>query len=101
MRLVSVWLHVLGIVAWIGGLAYQAHVLGPAARRGGAGVFAQAPPRGRPIAWTAGAGVALTGLYNVTRLRPPQRGRESRGRPPPAGGVVPGPSGPARPRPLG
>src|SRR5438128_790547 len=36
MRLVSVWLHVLGIVAWIGGLAYQAHVLGSAARRGGA-----------------------------------------------------------------
>jgi len=77
MRLVSVWLHVLGIVAWIGGLAYQAHVLGPAARRGGAGVFAEAARRGRPIAWTAVAVVALTGFYNVTRLGPLERVIES------------------------
>ncbi len=77
MRLVSVWLHVLGIVAWIGGLAYQAHVLGPAARRGGAGVFAEAARRGRPIAWTAVAVVALTGFYNVTRLGPLERVMES------------------------
>src|SRR2546430_4839518 len=77
MRLVSVWLHVLGIVAWIGGLAYQAPVLGPAARRGGAGVFAEAARRGRPIAWTAVAVVALTGFYNVTRLGPLERVMES------------------------
>src|SRR6266702_4753637 len=77
MRLVSVWLHVLGIVAWIGGLAYQAHVLGPVARRGGAGVFAEAARRGRPIAWTAVAVVALTGFYNVTRLGPLERVMES------------------------
>ena len=73
MRLVSVWLHLLGVVAWVGGLVYQAHVLGPAARRGGAGVFAEAARRGRPAAWTAIAVVALTGFYNVTRLGPLER----------------------------
>src|SRR5439155_6070198 len=77
VRLISVWFHVLGVVAWIGGLAYQAHVLGPAARRGGAGVFAEAARRGRPIAWTAVAVVALTGFYNVTRLGPLERVLES------------------------
>src|SRR5207302_7508433 len=73
VTLVSVWLHLLGVVAWIGGLAYQAHVLGPAARRGDAGVFAEAARRGRPVAWTAVAVVALTGFYNVTRLGPLER----------------------------
>ena len=73
----SVWLHVLGVVAWVVGLAYQTHVLGPAARRGGAGVFAEAARRGRPTAWTAIAVVALTGFYNVTRLGPLERVMES------------------------
>jgi len=68
VTLVSVWLHLLGVVAWIGGLAYQAHVLGPAARRGDARVFAETARRGRPVAWTAVAVVAMTGFYNVTRL---------------------------------
>ena len=68
VTLVSVWLHLLGVVAWIGGLAYQAHVLGPAARRGDARVFSETARRGRPVAWTAIAVVAMTGFYNVTRL---------------------------------
>src|SRR5438876_1075889 len=54
---------------------YQAHVLGPAARRGAVGVFAEAARGGRPVAWTAIAVVALTGFYNVTRLGPLQQRR--------------------------
>lgn len=77
MALLSVWLHLLGVVAWVGGLAYQSHVLGPAARRGDAGVFAEAARRGRPVAWTAIAVVALTGFYNVTRLGPLERVMET------------------------
>jgi uncharacterized membrane protein len=73
LDLVILWLHVLGAVVWVGGLAYQAHVLLPAARRGQAALFAEAARRGRPIAWTAIALVALTGFYNVTRLGPLER----------------------------
>ena len=72
--IVVLWLHLLGVVVWMGGLMYQAHVLLPAARRGGAGPFAEAARRGRPAAWTA---IALTGFYNVTRLGPLERVMES------------------------
>ncbi|PYM97008.1 MAG: hypothetical protein DME04_00205 [Candidatus Rokuibacteriota bacterium] len=75
--IVVLWLHLLGVVIWMGGLMYQAHVLLPAARRGGAGTFAEAARRGRPVAWTAIALVAATGLYNVTRLGPLERVMES------------------------
>ena len=68
MRLVPVWLHVLGVVIWIGGLAWQAHVLAPMARRGERRVFADAARRARPVTWVAVALVALTGFYNVTQL---------------------------------
>jgi uncharacterized membrane protein len=77
VHLFVLWLHVLGVVVWVGGLMYQAHVLLPAARRGPAGPFADAARRGRPIAWTAIALVALTGFYNVTRLGPLERVMES------------------------
>ena len=70
MTLVPVWLHVLGVVTWIGGLVWQAHVLGPLARQGEVRVFAAAARRARPVTWTAIAVVALTGFYNVTRLGP-------------------------------
>ena len=76
-HLVVLWLHVLGAIVWVGGLMYQAHVLLPAARRGSAGLFADAARRGRPIAWTAIALVVLTGFYNVTRLGPVERVMES------------------------
>ena len=68
MTLVPVWIHVLGVVTWIGGLAWQTHVLLPLARRGEVAVFASAARRARPITWTAISLVALTGFYNVTRL---------------------------------
>lgn len=58
----------LGVVVWVGGLAWQAHVLAPAARGGDARLFAEAARRARPVTWTAVAVVVLTGFYNVTRL---------------------------------
>jgi len=70
LALLVVWLHLLGVVVWVGGLMYQAHVLLPAARQGGAGMFAEVLRRGRPVTWTAIALVTLTGFYNVTRLGP-------------------------------
>jgi uncharacterized membrane protein len=75
--LVVLWLHLLGVVAWIGGLMYQAHVLLPAARRGAAGAFADAARRALPVTWTAVALVVLTGFNNVTRLGPLERVMES------------------------
>jgi len=77
LALLVVWLHLLGVVAWVGGLMYQTHVLLPAARRDGAGVFAEVLRRGRPVTWTAIALVTLTGFYNVTRLGPLERVMES------------------------
>ena len=71
--LVSVWLHLLGVVTWIGGLVYQSHVLVPAARRDGAAPVTQMLRRGRLLTWTAIALVVLTGLYNVTLLGPLER----------------------------
>jgi uncharacterized membrane protein len=84
-----VWLHVLGVAVWIGGLAYQAHVLLPSARlRGSASsvfgarsatpeVLADALRRGRVVTWSAVCLVVLTGLYNVTQLGPLERVMES------------------------
>lgn len=73
MRLVALWLHVLGVVVWMGGVMYQAHVLAPAARRGRASALAEAAARGRAVGWAALAVTVLTGLYNVTRLGPLDR----------------------------
>ena len=68
MRLIVLYLHVVAAVIWVGGLAYQAHVLLPAARRGEVAPFAAAARRARPVTWTAIAIVVLTGFYNVTQL---------------------------------
>jgi uncharacterized membrane protein len=68
MRLIPIWLHVVGVVIWIGGVAWQSHVLAPLARAGDPRVFASAARRARPITWTAISLVALTGFYNVTQL---------------------------------
>ena len=73
MSLLVVWLHVLAVIVWIGGLMYQTHVLLPAARRNGAAAFVDAARRGRRATWTAIAIVVLTGFYNVTQLGPAER----------------------------
>src|SRR5215470_19172540 len=77
VTLLALWIHVLGIVVWLGGVLYQSHVLLPMARRAGAETFAEAARRQRPIGWTALALVVLTGLYNVTRLGPLDRVMQS------------------------
>ena len=77
VTLVALWVHVLGVVVWLGALMYQAHVLLPLARRGHAALFADAARRQRPIAWTALGLTVLTGFYNVTRLGPLDRVMES------------------------
>jgi uncharacterized membrane protein len=68
VRVVILWVHVVAAMVWVGGVAYQAHVLMPAARRGAAAVFADAARRARPATWTAIALVVLSGFYNVTQL---------------------------------
>jgi uncharacterized membrane protein len=70
ISLVVVWLHLLGVVVWIGGVMYQAHVLMPAARAGAVDAFAEGARRARPVTWTAVSVVALTGFYNITQLGP-------------------------------
>jgi uncharacterized membrane protein len=77
VTLVVLWLHVIGVVVWLGGVVYQTHVLLPRARRGDAVTFADAARRQRPIGWTGLSVVVLTGLYNVTRLGPLERVMES------------------------
>jgi uncharacterized membrane protein len=77
VALAAVFLHVLGVVVWIGGTMYQAHVLLPAARRGDATAFGEAAVRARPVTWTAVAVVVLTGFYNVTQLGPLDRVMQS------------------------
>jgi putative copper export protein len=68
LRLLVLWVHVAGVAVWVGGVAYQVHVLLPAARRGEARAFVEAARRARPITWTAVALVVLSGFYNVTQL---------------------------------
>ena len=77
MTLLALWVHLLGMVVWLGGVVYQAHILLPMARRTGAATFADAARRQRPIGWTALCLVILTGLYNVTRLGPLERVMQS------------------------
>jgi uncharacterized membrane protein len=77
VKLVALWLHVLGVVVWIGGLMYQAHVALPAARRGDVAGFADSARRARPLAWSAASLVVLTGFYNVTELGSMERAVES------------------------
>jgi len=77
VTLLALWLHLLGMVVWLGGVLYQAHILLPMARRSGAAVFADAARRQRPVGWTALALVVLTGFYNVTRLGPLERVMET------------------------
>jgi copper resistance protein D len=68
VRLIVLWVHLIGAMVWIGGLAYQTHVLLPAARRGDPRTFAEAARRARPATWTAVGLVVLSGFYNVTQL---------------------------------
>jgi uncharacterized membrane protein len=70
VTLLVVWLHVVAVVAWIGGLLYQSVALWPAARGVHARTAVHVARRGRALTWPAAAVVVLTGFYNVTRLGP-------------------------------
>jgi uncharacterized membrane protein len=70
VRLLALWLHLIGVIAWVGQLLYQTHAHLPAARRGDVAAFATAAQRARRVTWAAVAVVVLTGFYNVTQLGP-------------------------------
>ncbi len=70
MRLLVIWLHLLAVVVWIGGVLQQCLVWLPATRGHRADAFVAAAQRARPLAWTAVSIVVLTGFYNVTHLGP-------------------------------
>ena len=67
------WLHLLGVVVWIGGLCFQLLVIPPALKHVPSAVeqlrSALIVERWfRPVMWTAVGLVLLTGLYNVMNL---------------------------------
>lgn len=64
LRLVVVWLHVVGATAWIGGLVYGSHLALPAAARGARDALALLE-RARRVAWAAAALTVLTGVDNL------------------------------------
>ena len=66
-RLVVVWLHVVGAVAWVGGLLYAGHLVVPAASRGARDALALLR-RGRVVSWAAVALVIVTGLENLRSM---------------------------------
>ncbi len=71
MALVVLWLHLLAVVVWLGGLLFQSHVLFPQIKAGGGGpVAVGAIRRFRPVAWSAVGLLVLTGVHNLTRLPP-------------------------------
>jgi uncharacterized membrane protein len=67
LRLVIVWLHLTAGAAWVGGLLYASHLVGPAAARGGRESL-QLLARGRAVAWAAFALLVVTGLENLRRM---------------------------------
>lgn len=71
MRLLPLWLHVLGAAAWLGGLLFQSHVLFPVLTwEGGADALATAVHRFRRLGWAALTLLVLSGFHNLTRLPP-------------------------------
>jgi putative copper resistance protein D len=72
VRLLPLWLHLLAAAVWLGGLAFQGHLLLPLLRQPGSeSAVAAALKRARRIAWAALALLVLTGVYNLTALPPP------------------------------
>jgi uncharacterized membrane protein len=66
-QLVVVWLHVVGVVAWVGGLLYAGHLVVPAASRGAREALALLQ-RGRVVSWAAVALVIVTGIENLRTM---------------------------------
>jgi len=69
LRLLSLWLHLLAAVVWLGGLLFQSHVLLPALGKSGlVASGARVLRKARPVAWVAVVVLVVTGLHNLTRL---------------------------------
>jgi uncharacterized membrane protein len=64
LRLVVIWLHVVGAAAWVGGVLYSNHLVVPAISRGARGALPLLA-RGRAVAWAALAILVVTGLENL------------------------------------
>lgn len=69
LYLVSVWLHILAAVTWIGGMAFLVTVVVPWLRRGDrtqAGRFLrETGTRFRDVGWSCFAVLVVTGTYNL------------------------------------
>lgn len=71
MALVAVWLHLLAVVTWMGGLVFGSHLVAPRLAQAGPaerGVLAHLLRRFRLVAWMAIALLVLTGLVNLASL---------------------------------
>ncbi len=69
--LVVVWLHLLSVVTWMGGLLFASHLVAPRLARAGTAerdALADLLRRFRLVTWMAIALLILTGLVNLSRL---------------------------------
>lgn len=71
LYLVSVWLHILAAIAWVGGMIFLMTVLvpllrTPAMRPKAAELFHALGTRFRVVGWVALATLVTTGIFNVT-----------------------------------
>lgn len=71
LYLISVWLHIVAAMAWIGGMLFLVAVLvpllrTPAMRPQATALFHAVGTRFRPVGWVALATLIVTGIFNVT-----------------------------------
>ena len=70
LYLISVWLHLLAVIVWIGGMAFLVLVVVPWLRKQGAATDAgeflrETGERFRDVGWVCFAIIALTGTFNL------------------------------------
>jgi putative copper resistance protein D len=69
LYLLSVWLHILAVITWVGGMIFLVTVVVPWLRRGdramAATLLRETGIRFRTVGWSCFAGVAITGTYNL------------------------------------
>jgi copper resistance protein D len=67
--LVSVWLHLLAVITWVGGMAFLVTVVVPWLRKGdraqAAALLRDTGRRFRTVGWVCFAIIAVTGTYNL------------------------------------
>jgi len=70
LYLVSVWLHILAAITWIGGMFFLVLVVVPWLRRGdrarAAALLRETGTRFRDVGWTCFVVLAVTGTYNLS-----------------------------------